>query len=196
MISPTLTDNEATAAEIKLTKQMRQARRRIKRQSRAFITAVEQQRPKIQPDKLLIDFENISHSNTAGLVKLAMRSLAFTSAATYAGEELNNQLNAEDISFRIAEIDMFSRRLVRIAILRRMLRVFRLPKDISRQIINLQIVKDFGNGTSSVPPRLPAISPAPVSRGKLSDKSSIKNPFLPEKKPQKVREKAIKTDDW
>lgn len=172
---------------------MRRMRRKLREQASAFTKAVEQSRPKIQPEKLLLDFEQISQVHTAGLVKLAMRSLAFTSAATYAGEELNNQLDAEDVSFRINEIDAFSRRLVRIAILRRMLRVFRLPKTISQQIINLQIAKDF-SGTAVLPPlRSNMALPAPVSRGKLNDKPPTRNPFLPAAKPSG---KAKKPDGW
>ena len=163
---------------------MRRNRRRLRQRQREFIAAVEQQRPDINPDGLLLDFENISKRSTARMVKLAMRSLALISAASYAAEELNNRLNAEDMNFRLDEVNTFARRLVRLHILRMMLRVFRLPKNICQQIVNLQIVKDFGNSAAPLPSRLltPALSP-PANSSRKNGEIIRPNPFLPGPRP-------------
>lgn len=162
----------------------RELRRKQRQAQRSFTAALEQSRPNIGIERVLKNFENISQRETAGLVRIAMRSLAFASAANYAGEELNNQLGAEDITFQTNEIEGFARRLARVAILRKMLKVFRLPPAICEQIINLQISKDFGGAGKSggVPIRLPLSStapPRPVSRGQLNGTQPPgENPFL------------------
>lgn len=174
---------------------MRKLRRQQNRKQREFLRAVENSRPNVKPDKLLIDFENISSNNTAKLVEIAMRSLAFASAADYAAEELNNQLAAEDVTFNNQEIVGFARRLSRIYILRRMVRVFKLPKTIQQQIVNLQIAKDFGVSAQSGRSFAIPMSSSSGSRGGTNARppknapppagqSRRLNPFAPRPRPE------------
>jgi hypothetical protein len=169
--------------DIDIKQHMRRNRRRLRRQQRQFIAAVEQQRPNINPDRLLLDFENIAQRSTGRMVKLAMRSLALISAASYASEELNNRLNADDLNFRMDEVNTMARKLVRLHTLRLMLRVFRLPKDINQQIVNLQIAKDFGAVPGNPPPRMIAQPPiAATDSVRKHEQITRPNPFRPQEK--------------
>jgi len=156
---------------------MRRNKRRLRKQQRRFVEAVEQSRPQIDPQLLLADFESISKKCTARLVRVAMRSLAIISAAEYAGEELNNQLNATDLVFRHDEVQRFARRIARLDTLRIMLKAFRIPEDISQQIINLQISQDFAANRPPIPPLAGGSAPI-LSQPPRIKNAEKPNPFL------------------
>jgi hypothetical protein len=157
---------------------MRRIRRAQRQRQREFIAAVNEARPDINPTKLLDGFDTTVKTASASMVRLAIRSLAFISAADYAAEALNNQLNATDMTFDTTEITAFARKIIRLNILRRMLALYRIPREIRKQIVNLQIVKDFGTirmpGTQIPSNRLPNV-PA-ISRGK-NGTAPRENPF-------------------
>jgi hypothetical protein len=147
---------------------MRRIKRQQKQKRREFIQAWRKQQPSNLPIKrLLDDFQGNISSSTQALVRLTLRSAAMVSAADYAATELNNQLNVTDITFDTDEIIRFSRKLMRMAILRRMLKIFHVPRDLAKQIVNLQIGADFGQTRSIMPVTgNHAQLPLPASRGK------------------------------
>jgi hypothetical protein len=159
---------------------MRRIKREQRRKQREFIAAVNEARPNINPVELLDGFDATVKNASASMVRLAMRSLAFISAADYAAEALNNQLNATDLTFDTTEITAFARKIIRLNILRRMLSLYRIPREIRKQIVNLQIAKDFGtirlsNNSPLGSGRMPNV-PA-ISRGNKNGTTPRENPF-------------------